>query len=293
MKALKHANYTFPQAGYPYMDTHRSGLVIGASGTGKTHWLISLLLGPLRGKHTRIWVASPSCRRGIDPLWDQFRDYVESTDWGHEDVMFDTWDEETEEKLRELVRTHGKINAELKRMGKRRLHSACLVVDDFADEPRFHSNTSLLSMIFLRGRHMGVQAITMSQRYRAQSTVARSQACWLVLFRLRNRKELEAIIEELSAVYPPKTLEKLYQAATDERHSFLYVNMLADRKEDMFSGTSTSACCHNLSLNKCTDRGTRAEAFGATPCCTRSSTAVRSTIFSGPTATGYATLRPP
>ena len=234
MKALKHANYTFPQAGYPYMDTHRSGLVIGASGTGKTHWLISLLLGPLRGKHTRIWVASPSCRRGIDPLWDQFRDYVESTDWGHEDVMFDTWDEETEEKLRELVRTHGKINAELKRMGKRRLHSACLVVDDFADEPRFHSNTSLLSMIFLRGRHMGVQAITMSQRYRAQSTVARSQACWLVLFRLRNRKELEAIIEELSAVYPPKTLEKLYQAATDERHSFLYVNMLADRKEDMF-----------------------------------------------------------
>ena len=237
MKALKHANYTFPQAGYPYMDTHRSGLVIGASGTGNTHWLISLLLGPLRGKHTRIWVASPSCRRGIDPLWDQFRDYVESTDWGHEDVMFDTWDEETEEKLRELVRTHGKINAELKRMGKRRLHSACLVVDDFADEPRFHSNTSLLSMIFLRGRHMGVQAITMSQRYRAQSTVARSQTC--------------------------------------------------------FSGTSTSACCHNLSLNKCTDRGTRAEAFGATPCCTRSSTAVRSTIFSGPTATGYATLRPP
>ena len=81
---------------------------------------------------------------------------------------------------------------------------------------------------------MGAQTITMSQRDTAQSTVARSQACWLVLFRLRNRKELEAIIEELSAVYPPKTLEKLYQAATDERHNFLYVNMLADRKEDMF-----------------------------------------------------------
>ena len=74
----------------------------------------------------------------------------------------------------------------------------------------------------------------MSQHHKAQSTVARSQACWLVLFRLHNRKELEAIVEELSAVYPPRTLEKLYQAATDERHSFLYVNMLADRKEDMF-----------------------------------------------------------
>ena len=148
--------------------------------------------------------------------------------------MFDTWDEETEKKLKDLVKAHGWINAELKRMGKKRLHYACLVVDDFADEPRSHNNTSLLIMIFLRGRRMGVQAITMSQRYRAQSRVARSQACWLVLFRLRNRKELEAIIEEPSAVYPPKTLERLYQAATDERHSFLYVNMLADRKEDMF-----------------------------------------------------------
>ena len=40
---------------------------------------------------------------------------------------------------------------------------------------------------------------------------------------LRNRKELEAIIEELSAVYPPKTLERLYQAATDGTDQMRYV----------------------------------------------------------------------
>ena len=91
MKALRQTNYTFPQAGFPYMDSHRSGLVIGASGTGKTHWLISLLMGPLCGKHTRIWVASPSCRPGIDPLWDQFREFIEKQDWGHEEFMFDVW----------------------------------------------------------------------------------------------------------------------------------------------------------------------------------------------------------
>ena len=81
---------------------------------------------------------------------------------------------------------------------------------------------------------MGAQAITMSQRYMAQSIVAWRQAGWLVLCRLRNMKELDSIIEELSAVYPPRILEKLYQAATDERHNFLYVNMLADRKGGMF-----------------------------------------------------------
>ena len=60
MEALKHANYTFPQAGCPYMDNHRSGLVIGANGTGNTHWLMSLIMGPIRGKHTRIWWHHPT-----------------------------------------------------------------------------------------------------------------------------------------------------------------------------------------------------------------------------------------
>ena len=128
--------------------------------------------------------------------------------------------EDTEEKLRDLVKTHGKINAELKRMGKRRLHSACLVVDDFSDEPRFHSNTSLLGMIFLRGRHMGVQAITMSQRYRARARWRGPRLAGWCSF---------ACTTGRSWMYPPRILEKLYLAATDERHSFLYVSMLADR----------------------------------------------------------------
>ena len=51
---------------------------------------------------------------------------------------------------------------------------------------------------------------------------------------MRNRKELDALLDELSGVYPRKVLEQFYAEATAEKHSFLYVNLLADRREDMF-----------------------------------------------------------
>ena len=81
---------------------------------------------------------------------------------------------------------------------------------------------------------MGVSCCCLSQRYRALSTVVRSQACYLLCFRTRNGKELGALLDELSGVYPRRVLEQFYEEATAEQHSFLYINMLADRREDMF-----------------------------------------------------------
>ena len=56
----------------------------------------------------------------------------------------------------------------------------------------------------------------------------------LFVFRLRNYGDLEAWIEELSAVYDKTTLHQLYRIATDERHSFLYINMMQKDKDKMF-----------------------------------------------------------
>ena len=81
---------------------------------------------------------------------------------------------------------------------------------------------------------MGVPCCCLSKRYRALSTVVRSQACYLLCSRMRNRKELDALLDELSGVYPRRVLEQFYEEATAEKHAFLYINLLADRREDMF-----------------------------------------------------------
>ena len=51
---------------------------------------------------------------------------------------------------------------------------------------------------------------------------------------MRNRKELDALLDELSGVYPRKILEQFYEEATADEHSFLYINLLAERRKDMF-----------------------------------------------------------
>jgi hypothetical protein len=54
------------------------------------------------------------------------------------------------------------------------------------------------------------------------------------VYRLRNYRDLESLIEELSALYDKKTLLQLYNIATDEPHSFLYINLVAKNKSEMF-----------------------------------------------------------
>ena len=46
--------------------------------------------------------------------------------------------------------------------------------------------------------------------------------------------ELQSLLEEISAVYDVKTLEQMYQLATDDPFSFWYILFTARKKEDMF-----------------------------------------------------------
>ena len=41
-------------------------------------------------------------------------------------------------------------------------------------------------------------------------------------------------MDELSAICPVKTLHQMYEEAIGEAHSFLYVNLVAKEKDDMF-----------------------------------------------------------
>jgi len=55
-----------------------------------------------------------------------------------------------------------------------------------------------------------------------------------MVYRLRNYADLKASIEEMSAVCDKQTILKLYRLATDPAFSFLYLNLDARKKEDMF-----------------------------------------------------------
>ena len=73
-----------------------------------------------------------------------------------------------------------------------------------------------------------------TQKLTAVSLVARVNFQALLVWRLRNAKELEALVEELSALYPKKILFAMYDAAVKEPYSFWYILLTAKHKEDIF-----------------------------------------------------------
>ena len=79
-----------------------------------------------------------------------------------------------------------------------------------------------------------ISTIFATQKFVAIHPIIRTNATELYVYRLRNQKDLDAFLEELSALYDKKTLLKLYQHATDAPYAFLYVKLNAHNKKDMF-----------------------------------------------------------
>ena len=111
-----------------------------------------------------------------------------------------------------------------------------MIIDDFADRSDImHNAGSVLTSLFTRGRHFGCSTWLSSQKLTAISLVARVNFQFLCVCRLRNQKEIEAVMEELSALYPKRILHDMYDlAVSDQDFSWWYVLLTAKSKDDMF-----------------------------------------------------------
>ena len=73
---------------------------------------------------------------------------------------------------------------------------------------------------------MQISTWVSSQKLRLISAAVRVNMQFLCCWRLRNQHELDAVIEELSALLPKEQLYRLYEQATREPYSFLFVYYL-------------------------------------------------------------------
>ena len=148
-----------------------------------------------------------------------------------EECFFDHYDPEDLEKI---IDTQRKVVQYMKDRKKKKLYQILILVDDFADDPSFSRSSKLLHSLFTRGRHTMISTIVSTQKFNAIHPIIRTNATELYVYRLRNQKDLDAFLEELSALYDKKTLLKLYQHATEQPFSFLYVKLSAHNRADMF-----------------------------------------------------------
>ena len=144
------------------------------------------------------------------------------------------FDEYHPEDLLNIIETQTKITNCMKQHKKTKMFNVLIIIDDFADNASFSRNSKLLHGLYARGRHAFISTITATQVLVALSPVIRKNCTELYVYKLRNYRDLESLIEELSALAPKKTLLQMYNMATDEPYSFWYINLMAKDVNKMF-----------------------------------------------------------
>ena len=206
-----------------------NGCFLAPSGQGKTTTLISMLLGPYGNIFDEIHVFSPSV--DIDSAWGPVRHFAKGL---KASSFHSEWDEPA---LREILAKQKQKVKELKDANSKKPLPQCLtIIDDFSDRPDvMHAAGNILTTLFIRGRHFGSSCWLSSQKLTAISTVARVNFRFMLVWRLRNQREVMALMEELAAVYLIDVLHNMYETALqDEDHSFWYINLVVNNEDTMF-----------------------------------------------------------
>ncbi len=109
-----------------------------------------------------------------------------------------------------------------------------IVTDDFADDAVFTRQSKLLHSLYTRGRHNSISTIVSTQKFADIHPIIRVNTTSLIVYRLRNNRELESLLEEVSGLSSKKELPTIYKVATEHEYSFLYVNLSARTAKEMF-----------------------------------------------------------
>ena len=175
-----------------------TGIFLGPSKSGKTVTLISLILEQYRGVFERIYIFSPSI--DIDDGWIPVKKYIE------EDLGVNT------ERQPAAAQDHGGVQEagdEETVPGPDNLRRPCGRAS--APQTQRRPGHSLHQGPSHADKHLGELAEAAAhQRSRA------GQPAILWCWRLRNQHELDAVVEELSALLPKEQLYQLYEQATRE-----------------------------------------------------------------------------
>ena len=133
--------------------------------------------------------------------------------------------------LRELLNRHLKITQHLKQRaangGPKKAMGVCVVIDDFIDMPSVvRKANGVLSSIAIR-----------------------TNLNALMFFRQRSRFDLEAFLEENSAIIPREELYQMYVKATSRDHGFLYCDLMQSNPDKMFYASFNARLVPNQLTN--------------------------------------------
>ena len=207
----------------------------GSSGSGKSLLVANLIMDVFAHKWERVYVFSKTAK--TDHTWEAVDKFLRKNLKIPEDeqLFFDDFDVN---KLNEIIETQKRIIEYQKKKNQNPLLQIAIIIDDFGGDENImrHKKGEALKNLFLMGRHFGINVIISVQKYRLAGTVMRTQATLLMYFKARSMNDLEAFLEENSALAPggKRQLMEIYKMATAEPFGFLTINQLTKDPSKIF-----------------------------------------------------------
>ena len=181
-------------------------------GSGKSSLLINLMIQPkfYRHKFDKVYIFCPSYH--LDPKYQHLM--------LPDDQVFTEY---TNSKLEEIVESSDPKQETL------------IILDDCMSEADFKSNNqdNILNTLAIRGRHMHISLIISLQKTTGGSTVLRTQADGVFLFKPRSLNEIKSIYQDNSInAMSFKEFNELIARETSEPYSFIYINYQQNKVYD-------------------------------------------------------------
>ena len=128
--------------------------------------------------------------------------------------------------LEKIIDTQHKVIEYQKKQGMKKLFSCLLIIDDFAEDKTFMRYSKILHGLYTKSRHFGLSVITATQKYNALAPIVRLNSSSLYIFKLKNMAEVDAFVQEQSALVDKNTVYQIYKLATEDKpYSFLFVKL--------------------------------------------------------------------
>lgn len=119
------------------------------------------------------------------------------------------------EKQRELIKKHGQSKTT----------PLLIVLDDCLGEKKFATMNSACETLAIKGRHLLISVILVSQSLKRISRTIRLNSDYMIIFKPKNNTEYEAFAEEFIEKYNHKSAVKVLKEIFEKPYSFLLVDL--------------------------------------------------------------------
>ena len=231
IKPLPGKTYKHKQSKYPDTPEVPFRMLINApSASGKSVLLQSMLTDAYAdcfdaGLH--IWSQSI----WIDDLWKPVIKHMEERGFAPEKYCHDKY---VESELEAILAEQKSVIQYQKSKKHTFLFGLCLCFDDMLDDVKLMRHSRQLEVLFCRARHLGISTVVSSQKFRVLNPCCRINSTDEIVFRLRSQMDLNAWIEESSALADPRTILDLYHRAVSVPYQFLWLKKVAKDPNDIF-----------------------------------------------------------